>query len=71
MLSKLLLMCSNFHVRGLHLFSMLKKKSKYLCVFSQNIFSPGLPNLGAQIRCAQNRYTAAQIDLKYAFYCVF
>ena len=26
---------------------------------------PGLPNLGTQIRGAQNRYTAVQIDLKY------
>ena len=27
--------------------------------------SPGLHVLGGQIRCAQNRYTAVQMDLKY------
>ena len=31
----------------------------------KKIFSPGSRNLGAQIRCAQNRYTAVQMDLKY------
>ena len=40
---------------------MLKKKST-------RIFSPGLPNLCAQIRCAQNRYTAFQTDLKYPLF---
>ena len=48
---------------------MLKKKyiyMKYLCLLSQKKFSPGLTNLGAQIRCAQNRYIAAQTDLKYS-----
>ena len=29
------------------------------------IFFPSLPNLGAQIRCAQNQYTPVQMDLKY------
>ena len=29
------------------------------------VFFPGLPNLGAQIRCTQNRYIAVQKDLKY------
>ena len=28
-------------------------------------FSPGLPNLWAQIRYAKNWYTAVQTDLKY------
>ena len=32
--------------------------------FTKNIFL-NLPNLGAQIRCAQNRYIAVQTDLKY------
>ena len=32
--------------------------------FKKN-FSQGSRNLGAQIRCAQNRYTAVQMDLKY------
>ena len=35
-------------------------------MFTLTIFFPtGSPNLGAQIRCAQNRYTALQTDLKY------
>ena len=39
------------------------KKEKYLCEISMLSFikknsPPGLPNLGTQIRCAQNRYTA-------------
>ena len=44
-----------------------KKKSiymKYLCLLSQ-IFRPGSPNLGVQIRCLRNRYTAVQAGLKY------
>ena len=52
-------MCLSFHVKVVHLFGMLKKKSihaKYLCLLPQEIFYPGLPNLGSQIRCAQNRY---------------
>ena len=48
---------------------MLKKKSiytKYFCLLSsQEFLFPGLPNLGSQIRFAQNRYTTDQIDLKY------
>ena len=32
--------------------------------FTKNVF-PGLPYLGAQIRCAQNQYTTAQMDLDY------
>ena len=55
-------------MRVVHFFGMLKKKSicmKYLYLFSQKKFSPGLPNLGAQIKCAQNRYTAVQTNLKY------
>ena len=46
------------------------KKGKYLHKISMlifiRIFFPGLPNLGAQIRCAQNRYTTVQMDLKYS-----
>ena len=45
---------------------MLKK------VFTQIIFVTfakkffrHVPNLGSQIRCAQNRYTSVQIDVKY------
>ena len=45
------------------------KKEKYLheiSIFTLiKKFFPGLPNLGAQIRCAQNWYTAVQTDLKY------
>ena len=36
----------------------------YLLTFTKN-FSPCLLSLGAQIRCAQNQYTADQTDLKY------
>ena len=55
------------------------KKEKYLheiymFTFTKH-FPPGLPNLGAQIRCAQNpnrcaqnRYTAVQTDQKYPLY---
>ena len=56
-------MCLTFHVRVAHLFGMLKKESifmKYL--FSQFFFSP---NLGGQIRCAQNQYTTVQTNIKY------
>ena len=42
------------------------KKDKYLLVFTfTSFFSPSLPNLAPQLRCAQNRYTAVQMDLKY------
>ena len=33
--------------------------------FTKHFFFPGLPNLGAQIRCAQNWYPAVQTHLKY------
>ena len=36
---------------------------KYLCLLLQKKYSSGLPNLGTQIRCAQNRYISAQTDL--------
>ena len=43
--------------------SLVYKKRK---VFTQNIYNfPGLPNLGVQIRCAQNTYTTGQMVLKY------
>ena len=29
------------------------------------VFSPGLPNLGVQIRCDQIRYTTVQTNIKY------
>ena len=43
---------------------------KYLHKISMFAFThkrkfPGLPNLGAQIRYAKNRYTAVQMHLKY------
>ena len=57
-------MCLTFHIRVVHCFGMLKKKSiTQICL--QGFFSSGLPNLGSQITCAQNWYTAVQIDLKY------
>ena len=34
-------------------------------VYFHKIFFLGLPNLGTQIRCAQNWYTAVQGDLTY------
>ena len=34
-------------------------------MFTIIIFSPGLPNMGAQIRYVQNWYTALQTDPKY------
>ena len=45
---------------------MLKKKgiyTKYLCLLSKK--PPGLLNLGAQNRYAQNQYTAVKTALKY------
>ena len=33
-------------------------------VYFHNFFFPGLPNLGAQIRCAQNWYIVVQTNLK-------
>ena len=54
-------MCLTFHIGVVHFFGMLKKE-KHLHEISMftftKIFSQGLPNLGAQIRSAQNRYTA-------------
>ena len=44
------------------------KTEKYLhqiSMFTFTIFSPGSPNLGTQIRCAQNQYTTVQVDLKH------
>ena len=38
---------------------------KYLWLLSRKMFFPGLHNLGAQIRCAQNWYITVQTDLKY------
>ena len=61
-------MCLTLHIRVLHFCGILKKKSIYtkcLCLLSRNKFFPGLPNFRAQIRCAQNWYTAVQMDLKY------
>ena len=61
-------MCVTFHLGVVHFFGMPKKESiymKYLCLLSENFFFPGLPNLGTQIICAQNQYTAVQTDLKY------
>ena len=55
-----------FHLVKVHFFGMLKKKgiyTKYLCLLSKK--TPGLFNLGAQIRCAQNQYTAVKVGLKY------
>ena len=55
-----------FHLVIVHFFGMLKKKgiyTKYLCLLSKK--TPGLLNLGAQIRCAQNQYTAVKAGLKY------
>ena len=44
-------------------------------VFTENIyfyfhkiFFLILPNLGTQIRCVQNHYTAVQMDLKYSLH---
>ena len=65
---KLLLMYLTFHIRVPHFCGILKKKSihtKCLYLLSENKFFPGLPNFGAQIRCAQNWYTVLQMDLKY------
>ena len=57
-----------FHIRVVPFFGMLKKKvfTQNICLLSQKKFILGLPYLGAQIRCAQNRYTAVQTALKYS-----
>ena len=60
-------MCLTFHVRVCTLL-WNTKKGKYLheiSMFAFTIFTPCLPNLGDQIRCAQNRYAAVQTDIKY------
>ena len=44
------------------------KKGKYLNEISHKKISSGLPVLGTQIRCAQNWYTAVQMDIKYPMY---
>ena len=57
---------SNVSWRVVHVFGMLKKKStQNIYVTFTKCFSPGLLNLGAQIRCAWNQYTTVQMDLKY------
>ena len=59
-------MCLTFHIRVAPFFGMPKRiriYRKYLC-FTKKFF-PGSLNLGAKIRCAWNRYTAVQTDLKY------
>ena len=38
---------------------------KYLYLLSQKKYFPGIPNLGAQIRCDRNLYMAVQTHLKY------
>ena len=57
------------HIRVVHFFGMLKKE-KHLHEISMftftKFFLPGLPYLGAQIRCAQSCYTDVRTDLKYA-----
>ena len=61
-------MCLTFDIRVALFFGMLKKKgiyTKYLCLLSQTFFFQDLPNLGTQIRCAQNQYAAFQMGLKY------
>ena len=62
-------MCLMFHIRIVHFFGMLKKEksiyTKCLCLLSE-ISPPGLPNLGAQIRCVQNQCNTVQMDPKYS-----
>ena len=58
---------SNVSYKNVKLLWYAKTESintKNLCLLSQ-IFPPGLPNLGAQIRFAQKRYITVQTDLKY------
>ena len=58
---------SYLHIR-VHVFCMLKKEKDLheVSMFTfTKIFFPVLLNLGAQIRCAWNRCTAVQTDLKY------
>ena len=59
-------MCLPFHTKVVHFFGMPKKKSmKHLLTFTKTFFL-GLPYLGAQIKYAQNWYTAVQVDLTHA-----
>ena len=61
-------MCLTFHIRVVHFFGMLKKKSIYINIyvyFHKKCFFLGLSNLTAQIGSAQNWYNAVQMDLKY------
>ena len=54
-------MLLTFHIRVAH-FGLLKKENiytKFLFLLSQ-FFHPGSPNLGARIKCAQNRHIAVQ-----------
>ena len=58
-------MCLMFHVRVVHFLGILKKKiAQNICLLSQNYFFTGSINLGAQMRCTQNRYAAVQTDLR-------
>ena len=60
-------MCLTFHIRALDFFLCYKRKiftQKIYVYIHKKSFFPGLPNLEAQIRCAQNWYTAVQMDLK-------
>ena len=57
---------SNVSWRVAHVFGILRTKStQNIYVIFTNSFSPGLLNLGTQIRCAWNQYTTVQKDLKY------
>ena len=58
-------MCLTFHIRVVHLFGMLKTKHLHeISMFTfTKVFSHAYLIL-AQIRCAQNRYTAVEADLK-------
>ena len=53
-----------FDIRIGHFFCIPKKKVKSMFTLTKKLFS-GLPNLGSQIRCAQDCNTAVQMDLKY------
>ena len=45
-------------------YAIKEKSTKYTNAYIHKKFSSGLPNLGAQIRRAQNWYTYVQTDLK-------
>ena len=59
---------SNFSYKSCTLLWYAKKET-YLheisVYFHKNVYISGLLNLGAQIKCTQNRYTTVQTDLKY------